>query len=205
MVARPSRRDRALARRQRDELVGERSGNVEAALRGDFDESCRTGDVDLGQEVADDVQADHEQPVGCEARSDALRDFPVAFRQRSHHAASTRRKITPRFTLLGDACKRKRHDLAIEQQNALVAVGDLRDEALRHHTFVAVAAYGLDDDMAIRIVLTHAKNRRSAHAVERLEDDVAVLVDEGIEQIGGACDQRRNGKFRKSGDGHFSL
>jgi hypothetical protein len=39
----------------------------------------------------------------------------------------------------------------------------------------------LDDDVAVGVVAMHAENLAAAHAVERLEDDIALLVDEGVD------------------------
>src|SRR5215831_17958694 len=64
------------------ERFGEATGNVETRLLGDLDESCRTGDVDLGQIIADDVESDHEQPLGRKLRSDAFRDLAITWRER---------------------------------------------------------------------------------------------------------------------------
>ena len=51
-----------------------------------------------------------------------------------------------------------------------------------------------DDDVAVRIVVADAKNLAAAHAVERLENDIALGVDEAMDQGGLACHQRRHGE-----------
>ena len=71
-----------------------------------------------------------------------------------------------------------RHRLARDQHDAFVAVDDLGYEALRHDRACAVVTDRLDDDVAIGVVLADAKDRCPAHAVERLQDHVFVLVDE---------------------------
>jgi hypothetical protein len=39
-----------------------------------------------------------------------------------------------------------------------------------------------DDDVAVRVVaMNDAENLAAAHAVERLEDDIALFVDEGLD------------------------
>src|SRR5215468_5023732 len=146
---------------------GEACGNVEAGLLGDLDESCRTGDIDLGQIIADDVEADDEQPLGRKLRSDALRDLAIAPRQRTGDALAARGEVAARLARLRNARQRVRHRLAGDQNDALVAIDDLWDEPLRHHAARAVMSDGLDDDVAVRVVLANAKHRSTAHAVER--------------------------------------
>ena len=157
------------------------AGDVEAGLLGDLDEAGRARHVDLGQVVADDVEADDQQALGPQRRPERRGDLAVARRQRPRHAAAAGGEVAARLAGLRDARQREGHRLAGDQQHALVAVDDLGHEALRHHRPRAVLADGLDDHVAVRVVGAHAEHRRAAHAVERLHDHVAVLVDEGVD------------------------
>ena len=70
------------------------------------------------------------------------------------------------------------HGPAPDQEHALVAFLDFRDIALGHDGAAAEVRDGLDDDVDVGIVLARAKHRRAAHAVERLQNHVAVLRQE---------------------------
>src|SRR5262252_2486368 len=73
-----------------DQSVGEAARDVESGLLGDLDESRRTGDIDLGEIVADDVEADHQHAFRPEPRSDRLRDLAIARRDRARYASTAR-------------------------------------------------------------------------------------------------------------------
>ena len=60
------------------ERVEEHRGDVEAGLLGDLLEAGRAGDVDLGQAVADHVQADQQQAARRQHRAERLGDLAVA-------------------------------------------------------------------------------------------------------------------------------
>src|SRR5450631_1893874 len=58
--------------------IDEPAGDVESRLLADFDEAGRTGHIDLGQKVADHVEADHQQALGPELGTQRLGDRAVA-------------------------------------------------------------------------------------------------------------------------------
>ena len=57
-----------------------------------------------------------------------------------------------------------------------------------------------DDHVAVRVVVANPEHLIPAHAVQRLEDGVAVGVDKGINQRGITRHQRRYGKLREFTD-----
>src|SRR3546814_6704762 len=79
--------------------------------------------------------------------------------------------------------------LAVDEQDPLVAVDDLRQVALRHRQVAAAVGERLEDDVDVGLAGADAEDRAPAHAVQRLEHRVAVLADEGLERGGIAADQ----------------
>src|SRR3989442_9858250 len=176
--------------------VEKHPGDIEPGLVGDFPEAGRAGDVDLGEPVPDHVQADEEQPLARELRPERVRDFQVSPRKGLCDAGAPGGEVAARLARLGDARKAMRYGFPRDQQDALVALADLRDVALRHDRFCAVANQRFDDDVAVGIARGDAKHRLPAHSVERLEHHVAGSVDEFLELPGEPCHQRRRGEFR---------
>src|SRR5688572_23322881 len=91
------------------ERVEEPRGDVEAALRGDLLKAGRAGDVDLGQGVADHVEADQQQAARREDRPDVLRDLAVARGERLGDALAADREVAADLAALRNARERMRH------------------------------------------------------------------------------------------------
>src|SRR5437899_137332 len=113
--------------------VEKHPGDIEAGLVGDFPEAGRAGDVDLGEPVPDHVQADEEQPLARELRPERVRDFQVSPRERLRDPGAAGGQVAARLARLGDARKAMRYGFPPDQQDALVALADLRDLAHEHH------------------------------------------------------------------------
>ena len=60
-------------------------------------------------------------------------------------------------------------------QHPLIAQDDLGQELLHHHGLLTLAVQGFGDAAQVQTVVLDPKDASTAHAVERLEDDVAVL------------------------------
>src|SRR6185369_11367067 len=114
-----------------------------------------------------------------------------AFRQRPADALAAASQVAAEIVALRHAREHVRHRLAVDHQDALVAIADLGKVALRDGEVAALVGQRLDDDVEIRIAAAAAEDRASAHAVERLEHDVAVLGDEPADLGGVARDDRR--------------
>ena len=121
----------------------------------DLVEAGRAGDVDLGEVVADHVEADQQQAAPRERRPERV----SRSRGRAPSAAARRRvppaarlpRVSPGF---GNAREAVAARLAADQQDALVAVAISGMIALRHHRARARACVTrLDDDVAVRIVV----------------------------------------------------
>src|SRR5712691_9577040 len=91
-------------------------------------------------------------------RSDRLGDLAVARADRLRHAARAGGEVAARVARAGNAREAMRHDLALDEQHALVALGDGGDVALRHDAARAETGDGLDDDIAVRIVVPDAED-----------------------------------------------
>src|SRR5438477_10550 len=82
--------------------------DVEPGLLRDLNETGRTGDIDLGQEVADDIEADHEQSFGRQLGTDALGDLAITRGKRARDAKPADREIAPGLAGLRDPCQNMR-------------------------------------------------------------------------------------------------
>src|SRR5512145_3105103 len=127
----------------------------------------------------------------------------MARAERLRDPARARGKVAPRLPWLGDPCEAVRHELAADQDHALVAILDLGNEPLRHDRARASLADGLDDDVAVRIVGPNAKHMLAPHDVEALNLDVALLVDERLNALRLARHECRYGEAREFADRHL--
>src|ERR1700682_1697674 len=185
--------------------AGKAVRNVEPGLLGDFDEPGRAGHVYFGQEVAYDIKPDHEQSFGRKLWADALGNLAITRGEGPRDAQAAGCEIATRLARLRDPGQNMRNRLAVDQDDALVAVGALGDEALRHDRSRAVMGQRLDDHVAVGIVDAHPKNRRASHAVERLQNHILVLIYEAAQHPGIPGDQRLHRELGKTGDGHFFI
>ena len=104
-----------------------------------------------------------------------LGDLEVARRERLRHALAAGGQVAADFAALRNARQAERHRLAADHQHALVALRDLRHEALHHDGGRAVVVERLDDGAQVQPVGPDAEDAHAAHAVQRLEDDLLVL------------------------------
>ena len=120
-----------------------------------FLKAGRAGDVDLGQAVADDVEADQQQAARRQQRADALGDLAVARRDRLRHALAAGGEVAADLVALRNARQHEGRRLAGDDEHALVAAHDLRQVALHHHRVGAARVERLDDRAEV-----HAVGRR---------------------------------------------
>ena len=189
--------------RSRFYFVQHHARDIETRLLPDFLKAGGARDVHFREIVADHIEPDQQQPFGDESRAERFCDFAVACRQLACRAGAAHREIAARFALFRDARERVRHRLSADHEHALVAVADLGNEALRHHRAPPVMRDRLDDDAYIVVLLVYAKYRDAAHAIERFQDDVAMLGEEVADQGFAARDERGRGELRKTRDRHF--
>jgi hypothetical protein len=91
----------------------------------------------------------------------------------------------------------KRHGFAANQQHALVALRDARQEFLHHHGLCAALVERFDDHTQIQAVCAHLENAGATHAVQGLQDDVAMLRMKGADVGFAARDEGGRNELRK--------
>ena len=124
-------------------------------------------------------------------------------RERLRHAAPASGEVAAHFARLRDARKGIGHGFAVDDEHALVARFNFRQKLLRHEAGRAIVADLLDDAAEVQPVGLDAEDAHAAHAVERLEDDVAVF---GVKGADGGCrarDQRGRDEWLELHDGEF--
>src|SRR5690606_14031849 len=95
------------------------------------------------------------------------------------------------------------HGFAVNHQNALVALHNVRNKALRHDLLLAMVGEGFDDHADGRVILLQPENRRAAHAIQWFENDIAVFLVEGFQQVGTAGDDGGGHQLREGGGKDF--
>ena len=150
--------------------------------------------------VSNHIHADQQQPALRQHWPQSLGNFPVARRQCLCHTLAASGQVAAYLTTLRDTRQAKRHRLATNQQHPLVALGYLRQELLHHDRQCALRVQGLDDDAQIQAVIAHAEDAGAAHAVQRLENDVAVLCVKTADIGRAACHQGRTTELCKLHD-----
>src|SRR5690606_15261594 len=71
--------------------------HVKPGLFSNFNKTCGTGDVDLGEVVANHIKPDQQQPTPGQARSHGFGNFKIAGRQGLGNAAPARCQIAAGF------------------------------------------------------------------------------------------------------------
>src|SRR5690606_49343 len=110
--------------------VEQSSSDIDAELPIQFTYSGRARDVDLGDEVADDVEPGEQHAFRGERRSDLVREPAVARRERPALAARAHHEVAARLPGGRDAGERGVDRLAVDQQHPLVAVEDRKSTRL---------------------------------------------------------------------------
>jgi hypothetical protein len=87
-----------------------------------------------------------------------------------------------------------------DQQDALVALADGRDELLGDHLLAADHGVQFQQGVEVGIVGQQPRHARTAAAVQRLEHDVAVPGAEVVDRLVVAGDQGRRLHAREVGD-----
>src|SRR3972149_4630872 len=89
--------------------------DVELVELVEFADAGRAGHVDFGQVVADDVEADKQEPAFAQRWTDLLAYPAVALAERDADAGATGREIGAGFTGGGNTGERVRHRFAVDQ------------------------------------------------------------------------------------------
>src|SRR5690606_29808293 len=118
----------------------------------------RAGDIDLGQIVADHIQADEQQTPAAQLRPHFSGDPAVALGQRTGFAPAAGGEVAPGFPGLRNPRQTVGDRLAVDHQDALVAIPDFRQVTLGHDLLLTVQGQGLDDHADIGVVRAYAED-----------------------------------------------
>src|SRR5689334_20754653 len=178
------------------------AAGVEAALDGvpdvalqrdaveavDLLQAGRRGDVDLGQVVADHVDADEDQAALGQRRADQLADLALAGGQGRLLGAAADMQVGARLA-------RRRHPVdrpgghAVDQDDALVALADFRQVALDDQRLAIELGEQLEDRVQVVVLGRDVEDAGAAVAEQRLDDDIALLAAEGDDVLAAAGDE----------------
>ena len=161
----------------------------------DFADAGRAGDVDLGEVIADDIRPTNSRP-----RSRSCGPTIAAIsRSRSDSGCATprRRRPLPRVSPAAESAPAVGDRLAIDHQDALVAILDRRNVALRHDLPAAMLGQHFEDHGQVGVALAMTEDRGASHFVQGFENDVTVLVGKLAENVGASADQGRRCALRE--------
>src|SRR5512139_3872988 len=130
----PRRGERAKFSARARRLFGpldDAGGLVLAGEAAELLDAGRARDVDLGEVLADDVEADEDEAVGLEARADGADELALARREVGRDDAAADVDVRADLVAARDTQDRAER-LAVEQEDALVALGHGREELLHH-------------------------------------------------------------------------
>src|SRR5690606_19162302 len=157
--------------------VPDHRGDVGAAEALDLADAGGGGDVDLGEVVADDVDADKDHVELLEARADGCADLALARGQLAELGPAAHMQVGAGLAFGGNTVDGTDR-LAIHDDDALVALADFGEIALHHEGFAEGLLEQLEQRGEVVAALFDEEHAGPAIAVERLDDDVAVLLAE---------------------------
>src|SRR5262249_1660844 len=127
----------------------------------------RRGDVDLGEVTVDHVDADEEEPALAQRPADALADLALARGELGFLRRAAAHHVRAEIVGRGHAVDRA-GELAVDQDDALVAVFDRGQEFLHHPLLAERHGEEVVERAEIEVFLRQPKHRLAALAVERL-------------------------------------
>ena len=163
----------------------------------DLANAGRAGDVDFRQMLADHIQAYEQQAFFPQGRADLRGDPAIFLGQRTRFATATGGQVATGFTRGGNARQAVVHRFAVDHQDTFVTIDDGGQVALDHDLLLTVQGQGLEDHRQVRVARGVAENGRAAHAVQRLEDHVPVVVGEFAQHIRATADDGRRRALRE--------
>src|ERR1700724_673073 len=182
------------------------SADVDTMLPVKFADARGAGDVDLGDEVADHIQADENHSGGLEFRPDDGTQPPVAVVEGTALGPGPGREIPAVVVGIGHSLQGEGPGLALDEYHAAVSRRhDLRQIALHDGIARAVVRQRLEHDVAVLVALFEHEDRAAAHSVQRFADGLAVLAQELAHVAHVARYQRRGAAFRKPRGVHLFI
>ena len=145
---------------------------------------------------ADHVDPDEQQAARLEFGAERRADLALAVGQLGGMRGAARGEVGADLARAGLAVDRAR-DLAVDQHDALVALGHRGEEGLRDIRLAPHAAEQFGERGEVGAVAADAEHRRAGIAVERLDDDLAMPGVERLQLVERARDQRRRHEARE--------
>src|SRR6266849_1352106 len=173
------------------------AADVDAMLLVKFTDARGAGHVDLGDEVADHIQADENHSGGLEFRPDDGTQPPVAVVEGTALGPGPGREISAVVVGIGHSLQGEGHGLAVDKYHAAVAGRyDFGKVSLYDGIARAVVRQCLEHHVAVLVALFEHEDRAAPHAVQRLADGLAVLAQELAHVAHVARYQGRGAAFR---------
>src|SRR5690606_5361532 len=133
------------------------------------------GDVDLGEVIANHVDADKDHVAFFERRGDGGADFQFTRGQRAQLRTAADMHVGPRLAIGRNAVETGNR-LAIDDDDPLVALAHVGQVFLDHEGFAIILLEQFQEADQIVVALLDEEYPGPAIAVERLDDDVAMLL-----------------------------
>src|SRR5579864_7339533 len=156
----------------------------------DFLDSGRRGDVDFGEIVADHIDANENQAFRPEGGPDRGANIALATANLGLNRLAADMEIGARLPLRRHA-QHRADRLAIDEDDALVALSNLGQIALHYDRLAVERGEALQERVEILVVLLDPKNAGAAIAEKRLQDDVVMLVAKRDDRLAIARNERR--------------
>src|SRR6056297_994078 len=160
------------------ECVEEHFAYIDPELRVEFAHASGAGHVDFGELPGDHVQAGELDAVFHQHRPDGARNSQFVVVYGLPLATPAARKVAAKVGAARYTRENIGHRLAVDHENALVAVGDAGQKFLRHRRAASVAGQGLEDYVEVCLVGLGQEYPAPAHSVERLENRAPVFAHE---------------------------
>ncbi|SOR31837.1 protein of unknown function [Methylorubrum extorquens] len=144
--------------------------------------------------TVDHVDADQDQAAASQLRPDGGADLALTLGQIGGAGRAAADHVGADVAL-GRHTVDRAHRLAVHEDDALVALGDLFQEALHHPLLAEGGGEQVEHRAEVRILLRDPEHRRAAMPVQRLHCHRAVLLAERLDLGAVARDQGRRHQF----------
>src|SRR5262249_37821819 len=180
----------------RPDLVPDHHRDVRAAEILHRADAGRRGDVDLGEEAVDHVDADEQQAALAQRRAESCADLTLARIELGRLSNAAPHHVRAQVVRLRHAVDRAR-ELAVDQDDALVALPHRRQIALHHPGLTERRREQVVERAEVHGLARKPEHCGAAGAEQRFHHDLAVLGVELLDLGAIAGDQRRRHQIRE--------